>query len=562
MSTVPTDIFTEYKMLTPTFNNPSVMKHDFSKVPHADIPRSLFKRSFAHKTTVNADYIYPIYVDEVIPGDTFSANLSAVIRMATPLFPTMDNIKASFYYFFVPNRLVWENWDRFMGERRPDPDSSIDYTVPQMPCPAGGFTAETLADYMGIPVGIDNIDINSLHFRGYNLIFNHFFRDQNLTDSVHVDIDDGPDDPADYVLLKKCKAHDYFTSCLTAPQKGDAVDLPLGDTCPVVGNGVALGLTEGTNPFNVFKVAAQNFMGMDKTNYPANVGDALSSSNPLDAKAVGVVTDGDYSGLVADLSLASAATINSFRQAIQLQRLMERDARGGTRYTEIIRSHFGVTSPDQRLQRPEYLGGASRGITVQPIPDMSGLSTVGDLAGIGYMNSSGISFSKSFVEHGLLYCLMAITADITYQTGLNRMWSRQTRYDYYWPVLSHISEQAVLNKEIYMQGAGVDTLATGEDDDDEVFGYQEAWAEYRYYPSLITGVFRSSFAQSLDAWHLSEDFASLPQLNDTFIRSNTPIDRVSAAGNGYPGFLCDFWFNINRACPMPLYSVPGLTDHF
>ena len=548
-------------MFIPKFDQPSVMKHSFSTIPHADIPRSSFKRSHGYKTTFNEGYLIPIYVDEALPGDTFHLNLSSVSRLTTPLLPFMDNLHMDFHFFAVPNRLLWTNWQRFMGERDPDPDSSIDYVVPQVETAAGGFTELSLSDYFGLPIGIHPLSVNALHHRAYNLIWNEWFRDQNLQDSVVVDKDDGPDDITDYVLLKRGKRHDYFTSCLPWPQKGDAIDLPLGDTAPVI-----------TGDDRTFVAAETNFRMWDPTDgtFSAATGELAVRGGTGDVSIDTTDQPGNNeyavpANLWADLTNATAATINSLREAFQLQRLLERDARGGTRYTEIIQSHFRVTSPDSRLQRPEYLGGGSKRVTVEPVPTLStgwGGENVGELGGVGYCNQSGVGFTKSFVEHCVLIGLVSVRADLTYQRGINRMFSRSTKYDYYWPALAHLGEQAVYNREIYAEPDDQDTGATGTYDNDRVFGYQERWADYRYYPSLITGALRSDAAASLDVWHLSQDFGvTAPALNSDFIEENPPVDRV-VVDTEDPHFVFDGFFDVTTTRPMPLYSVPGLIDHF
>lgn len=534
----------------------SVMQHMFSQVPRADIPRSTFNRSCGLKTTFDSGYLVPIYVDEALPGDTFNLKMTAFTRLATPLFPFMDNLHMDTFFFAVPNRLIWDNFQKMNGEQR-DPGDSTDFITPVMAAPAStGYANGTLSDYFGIPTGVADLEHSSLWHRAYNLIYREWFRDQNLIDSPVVDTDDGPDNPSDYVLRRRGKRHDYFTSCLPWPQKGDAIDLPLGSTAPLTGfiasDGGGFKFTDGTN----IRTASWQ-----------NTGTAIEMSGA--ANATSQVPLNYYSGLatsnlVADLSTATAATINELRQAFQLQKIYERDARGGTRYTEIIKSHFGVTSPDARLQRPEYLGGGTSRININPVAQTSSTDATtpqGNLAAYGVGGFTGHGFTKSFTEHCIIIGLVSVRADLTYQQGLDRMFSRSTRWDYYWPALAHIGEQAVLNKEIYAQDPTVDTGATGTPDNEKVFGYQERYAEYRYKPSKITGKFRSNDPQSLDAWHLAQDFAALPALNQSFIEENPPIDRVIAV-TSEPQFLFDSYFDLKCARPMPVYSVPGLIDHF
>lgn len=521
--------------------NPSVMKHRFSEVPKAEIPRSTFDRSHGHKTTFDAGYLVPILIDEALPGDTFNVKMTGFARLAIPIFPIMDNMYMDTHFFAVPVRLVWDNWQKFNGEQT-DPGDSTDFTIPQMVSTAvTGYTTSSLHDYMGIPVGVPGLTHSSLWHRAYNLIFNEWYRDQNLQNSLVVDRDDGPDSPTDYVLQRRGKRHDYFTSSLPWPQKGPGVSIPLGTSAPISSDGNPLTLAEdtsGTNPGSFIRTAASSI-------------DA--GFNPGGTAGVGMYYD---SGLIADLSTATAATINSLRQAFQIQKIYERDARGGTRYTEIIKAHFGVTSPDARLQRPEYLGGGSSPVNISPIPQTaptSGVSPQGNLAAMGTALLSNHGFTMSFTEHCLIIGLVSVRADLTYQQGLNRMFSRLTRFDHYLPALAHIGEQAVLQKEIFASGVP----AT----DDIVFGYQERYAEYRYKPSIITGLMRSDAAGSLDAWHLSQDFASAPVLDTTFIVEDPPVDRVIAVPTE-PHFLFDSHFRMHCARPMPIYGVPGLIDHF
>lgn len=535
----------------------SVMTHQFSQVPQVEIQRSRFNRSHGWKGTLNSGYLIPFFCDEVLPGDTFQMNVSTLTRFTSALVaPVMDNIHQDIFFFFVPNRLVWQNWEKFNGAKD-NPDDNTDYLIPTITSGAGGFGVHSIADYFGIPNNIANLEVNALPFRAYNLIYNEWFRDQNLIDSVPVPIGD-TDNVSNYVLLKRGKRHDYFTSCLPAPQRGPGVEIPLGTSAPVYGNGKSLGLTDGTNNLGIYidsEFPSSGLMSSSKM-YNVNTGtlDNTAAGSSVYQKAFGVVTSGT-SGLYADLSQATAYTINSLRQAFAIQRLYERDARGGTRYTEILQAHWGVTSPDFRLQRPEYLGGSSSRISINPVQQTSSTdatSPQGNLSAYGVGADSGNGFTSSFTEHGIIIGLVNLWCDLTYQQGVNRMFSRESRFDYYWPALAHLGEQFVLNKEIYAQGTA---------DDDNVFGYQERYAEYRYKPSVITGKLRSSDAQSLDIWHLSQEFATKPTLSKDFIEENPPISRIVAV-TSEPEFIMDTYFDLNCTRPMPLYGVPGMIDHF
>ena len=496
----------------------------------------MFDRSHGWKSTFDSGYLVPFLVDEVLPGDSYKVKFNFLARLSTPIVPTMDNLFIDTFYFFVPYRLLWKHWQAFNGEQE-YPGASTDYLVPQTSAPAeGGFPVGSLEDYMGLPTGISGIKANELAARAYALIWNEWFRDENLQNPINlssyaeINTASGLDDvglgDAGFVgshkLLRRGKRHDYFTSALPWPQKGPGVELPLS------GNALIKTSVDGVLS-NDLTLVSSNPGSTTATGNPAFIfsGDSyVSATNDIWADGSPVSWRGAFNGktydTVADLSSVTAATINSLRQAFQLQKLYERDARGGTRYTEILRSHFGVVSPDSRLQRPEYLGGSESPVIINPVVQQSATGATGaetpqgNLAAYGLASSTSAKhgFTKSFVEHGIIIGLLNVRADLTYQQGIPRMFSRRTRFDFYWPVLAHLGEQAILNKEIYAQGTSAD---------DDVFGYQERYAEYRYFPSMITGKLRSTDPQSLDVWHLSQKFDSLPTLSAQFIEDNPGV---------------------------------------
>lgn len=513
-------------------------QHQFSKIPEVRQARSSFDRSCTIKDTFQFDYLVPIFVDEVIPGDTTSLSMSTFARLATQLVPIMDNLMIDFFFFFVPNRLLWDNWEKMCGAQT-NPGDSTSYVVPSLDAFAANAPAvDTIYDKMGLPTNVTGAWTlqNTLPLRAYNRIWNEWFRDENLQNAVIQNMDNGPDQIADYTLLKRGRRHDYFASCLPWPQKGTAVTLPLGTSAPV--------LRVSNAPAWTSYVTATNTL---------NGAGALSANGSGQlAGASGLLSlDPGTGGLIADLTNATAATINALRQAFQVQSILELDARGGTRYTEILQAHYSVTVPDFRLQRSEYLGGGQTKINSHPVAQTaptSGTNAQGQLAAFSTSSTTGsIGFAHSFVEHGYILGLACARADVSYQQGLNRMWSKSTRFDFFWPKLQELGEQAVLNQEIYCAGAGgTDTAA---------FGYQERYAEYRFKPSEIHGQFRSTYSTPLDMWHMAEKFASVPALNATFIVQNTPIARAITVSTTAT-ILFDGWFSYKCARPMLTYAVP------
>lgn len=533
------------------------VQEKFSGLPTAEVDRSTFDMSHPWKGTLDTWMISPVMCMEVLPGDTFNVNSTIFARLATPIKPIMDSLTADVHYFFVPNRLVWDNWQFFMGERIDPDDDPTEVTIPQVEVDFNirnkTIVDNKLGDCFGLPLYDHNDNaqqlglVNALPFRAYALIYNEWYRNENLEPSVTIPRGDGPDkwDEVYTHMRPRHKRADYFTRALPWPQKGDPVFLPLGTWAPVQG---------GTQPGEEGSPKFETNSNMN----PFGIGFSPSEGfNVRGYAATGGVNEGFRWAdpeLFADLTVATAATINDIRTAFQIQKLLERDARGGTRYIEIILSHFNVQSPDMRLQRPEYLGGGSSRITINPVAATVATEEApqGNLAAVGTGLLKG-GFTHSFTEHGYILALFSCRSDLTYQTGLERHWSRKTRYDYYWPSLSHLGEQAILNKEIFFKN--------DSSEDDDIWGYQERFAEYRYQPGRITGKFRSEDPASLDVWHLSQDFQVRPELNPYFTSDFPPMDRVVAVPSE-PDLLVDCWHNVKATRPMPVYAVPGLVDHF
>lgn len=546
--------------------NIRVNQSHFAMIPQANIRRSVFDRSHVYKTTFNEGQLIPYFVDEVIPGDTFTLNPVEFCRLATPVVPFMDNIYIESFFFFVPSRLVYDKWVNLCGEQE-NPEDSTDYLVPTVSLT--GDMTNKLPDYMGIACSsgtFNNVSVNCLPFRSYWLIWNEWFRDENLQKSVKVSKGESntvlepmgqstanpnyglPSGVKNwYDPAPRGKRYDYFTGALPWPQKGPAVDLPLGGSATVVGNG------NFDYPSNFGQFQAVRRASGDTTR-----GFVITSNTPPisdDLPSLFTPFSKIASGLSVDLSSATSITINSLRQAFMLQRYYEIDARGGTRYTEKLQAHFGVTNPDARLQRPEFLGSHSSMMNINPVTQTSSTDSTtpqGNLAAYGLNAQRYHAFTKSFSEFGYVIGLINVRADLTYQQGVNKMWLRSDVLDFYWPSFAHLGEQAIQNIEIYCQG---------NDDDKKVFGYQERYAEYRYKPSLITGQFRSTYKEPLDIWHLSQKFATLPTLSDEFIQDHPPISRVVAVPS-YPHFLLDVKFNLKCIRPMPMYGTPGMMGHF
>lgn len=565
--------------------NRNVESHFALNPTNIDIRRSTFDRSHSLKTSFNVGDIVPFFVDEVLPGDTFNVDTSKVVRLQTLLTPVMDNIYLDTYFFFVPNRLTWSHWKQFNGENTESAwIPQTEYEIPQITAPSsGGWSVGTIADYLGVPTGVPNLSVSALPFRAYALVMNEWFRDENLSDPLVVPVDDATvagvntgtfvtDVAKGGLPYKAAKYHDYFTSCLPSPQKGPDVVIPVAQagSYPVVSLSSEVDASKSTGSL-VFKAKSYNQVpylglssfvnssGVRSTNFDdgnAAFDSAVGLSNGVVPVNLWAVADGN----------AASATINQLRMAFQIQKLYEKDARGGSRYIEILKSHFGVTSPDARLQRPEYLGGNRVPININQVVQQSatasGETAQGTVTGMSVTTDTHSDFTKSFTEHGFVIGVMVARYDHTYQQGLERFWSRKDRFDYYWPVFANIGEQAVKNKEIFAQGPGVKDSA-GSVIDDQVFGYQEAWADYRYKPSRVTGEMRSQYAQSLDVWHLADDYSALPMLSDSWIREDkTNVDRVLAVTSAVSNQLfADIYIKNRTTRPMPMYSIPGLIDH-
>ena len=523
------------------FRNKSTSAHQFSMVPKNRIERSSMKAQQRHLTTFDAGYLVPIYLDlDVLPGDTFNLRHTIYARMSTPIYPIMDNLRLDTFYFFVPLRLIWSNSKKFFGEQD-NPADSIAYTVPQQVSPAGGYAVGSLQDYLGLPtagmLGANTKSHSAFATRAYNLIYNTWFRDENLQNSLTVDLGDGPDatPSTTYALKRRGKRFDYFTGCLPWTQKGTAVSIPLSGSAPIKTDAYPNQATASAKP-----------VGTDTGRlFYATSGEVYNASRSI----------------YADLTAASGVLITQLYQSLAIQEFLQLDARGGTRYIEYVYNHFGVRSSDARMQRPEYLGGGSVPININPIAQtgqtgLTGGSTpLGTLAGVATAVDHGNGFTQSFEEHGIIIGIAEVSADLTYQQGLHRSWTRSTRYDFYDPMFAHLGEKAVRNDEIYCDGSANDLLT---------FGYQEAWGEYRYKPNRITGLFKSTSAGAIDGWHVAQKFTSLPALNDTFIQDTPPLSRVLAVGASANGqqIIADCLFDVVMARCMPLYSVPGITARF
>lgn len=534
----------------------------YNQVPHANVPRARFKRDYSLLTTMNEGDLVPIYCDEVLPADTAKIDLNALMRMSTPLYPVMDNCYCDFYFFFVPSRLLWEHFENLMGQN----DSTfwaekIEYTTPKTTAPTGGWNVGTLADYFGIPTGVENLQVNSLPFRAYAKIWNEWFRDENLQQPVTMSKTDATtagsnagkaltDAEAGGLPLKVCKYKDYFTSCLPSPQKGDPVKINTsnGNVLPLLEDGTPAYKYEPNN----FAFGQNNFWSNDTTGSTNNQITAITSEGSGNGNRYN-----DATGNQAKVTLGvemNAININELRQAIAVQHILERDARTGTRYKEILQGAWGVTSPDARLDRSEYIGGYRLPININQVIQTSSTDSTspqGNTAAFSMTTMSRNMATYSATEHGFIIGLAAVRVDHSYQQGLSRLWTRSTRFSYYDPMLANLGEQAVLNQEIYAQGNA---------QDEEVFGYQEAWADYRYRTNMITSEMRSTYAQTLDAWHYADKYTSLPILSSDWIKEGRQnIDKtIAVESQNSHQFICNFYFDQTWTRAMPIYSIPGL----
>lgn len=540
-------------------------EYNFAQNPQVGVSRSRFQRNSDNKTTFNTGDLIPIYLDEVLPGDTHEIDTACVIRMATPIFPVMDNAFCDFYFFFVPNRLLWEHWKEFMGENKETAwTPKTEYSIPQVTAPKGGWAEGTLADYLGLPTKVEGISVSALPGRAYGLIYNEWFRNQNVTQPTLVEVTDadttGKNDGSatnDSAItlakpLKAAKVFDYYTGALPEPQKGEPITLPL------TGNAAIRAYSDNGITPDDEEIIFKSWTAAGETKNPTGRNSFIEGKGAYTLRGAdgeGAFASGRSQKLYADLSTVTAATINQLRQAFQIQKLLEKDARGGTRYREVLREHFGVISPDSRMQIPEYLGGYRLPINVSQVIQTSSTdntSPLGNTAALSVTTMNKSMFTKSFTEHGFIMGLAVVRTDQTYQQGIERMWSRKGRYDYYWPVLANIGEQAILNKEIYAQGNAKDN---------EAFGYQEAWADYRYKPNKVTGLFRSNAQQSLDAWHYAQDYDKLPTLSTDWMEQGEAEMKRTLAVQSQPDFIADFYFMNKTTRCMPVYSIPGLIDH-